>query len=138
MAEKPKLRLVSNDNTEKKTEEERRVSNVKALIEKSLAQEEQAVINGVDDLALERIRRNKVPAAEVTPRQLLTILLDDIERMENDGEKVDKCYVTLIRDGGENVIVTSYRAGLSRPEELAYRQLGVQETLDSWRFGEDV
>ena len=115
MADRPKLTLVES-------------------LKKSLEVEEQKE-NNVVDFSKEKIdravERGELTANDVTPAQLLSIISEDVERLGN----VVKCYVTLIAEDDSSFTVSNYRAGLSRSEEVAFRQLGLQEAVDNWRFG---
>lgn len=96
----------------------------------SQTQEEQT--ENVVDLSIERMRRSDViTSKDVTPQMLFELIASDLEQMKN----CVKCYVTLISDDGDSFLVSNYRAGLNRQEEVAFRSLGVQEALDNWRFG---
>lgn len=87
----------------------------------------------VVDLFRERCERGELSSSEIKPLDLLRLVIEDAERKGN----VVKCYVTLVSDTTDAFTVTNYRAGLNREEEVAYRQLGLQEAVDRWRFGGD-
>lgn len=106
----------------------------------STDQEMPDVVGGADepqpsaevvDLFREKVVRGEMMAKDITPQQLIEIVAEDIERLGN----VVKCYVTLIADDEDCFTVSNYRAGLNRVEEVSFRQLGVQEAVDNWRFG---
>lgn len=82
------------------------------------------------DLEVERAERGLVPNAEVTPETLLRLALKDCELAKG---RITKCYVTLIEDEGDSMSTTNMRANLTRTEEIAYRQLGLTEAIESWR-----
>lgn len=84
----------------------------------------------VVDLSLERIERGDMSCQQVTPEQVLRLALRELDQTEG----ITKCYVTLIQETPEGPITTiNMRSRLSRQEEVAFRQLGVHEAIDSWR-----
>lgn len=86
------------------------------------------------ELDLERIERSGLTAKDVTPEDILRLCLKDVKAKGN----VVKCYVTLISELEDSFTVSNYRSNLTRTEEVAFRQLGVTEAVDSWRFGPDA
>ena len=82
----------------------------------------------VVDFEVERAERAE-EAAGVRPISLLKMALKDAQK----DNTIVKAYVTLIRDDKDSFSTINYRAGLKRTEEIAFRQLGVQEALEGWR-----
>lgn len=122
MPDRPKLTLVENLKQSIALED--------AL---SSSEPEEHKENNVVDLARERMDRGALTSKDVTPAQLLEVVCEDVaaSRIGN----VVKCYVTLIAEDESSFTVSNYRAGLNRAEEVAFRQLGLQEAVDNWRFG---
>lgn len=85
----------------------------------------------VVNLAVERVIRGDTIATEVTAETVLEAALIECREM---GDEVTGCYITLICSDENGPRATChYRAGLSRIEEIAFRQLGLTEVMDAWR-----
>lgn len=111
-------------------------------LQKSLERSIEAPIEGADileiappleaeviDFTVERARLRDIKVEEVKPETILQMALDDCKRYGN----VTKAYITLILDTGDSFSTANYRAGTTREEEIALRQLGVTESIDTWR-----
>ena len=88
------------------------------------------VVGNVVDFRNAKVDSGTLLAREVTPAEVLTQALEDLGSLN-----VAKCYITLVIDNGETWATTNYRANLTRAEEIAFRQLGITEMLESWRNG---
>ncbi len=103
-------------------------------LEKSVALEPEPKENNVVNFAVERLSRKgeDLRPQDIAVTDLLSLIQSDVAKYGD----VTKCYVTLVREDEKAFTVVNYRAGVSRVEEIALRQLGVQEVIDSWRFGD--
>lgn len=97
------------------------------VLKASLEQEESNVV----DFEVEKLSRERhADPRNMMPDKCLALALADCKQFGD----VIGCYVTLIReDAGEALTVESYRAGLNRAEEIAYRQLGLNEAIENWK-----
>jgi len=96
----------------------------------------------IDSALLEAVSKNVVvfppqdvgalPATEVTPAECLRLALKDALA----DPTITKCYLTLFRDDEEDTVGVSYRAGLTKEQEVAYRHLGASVALDNWKSGD--
>lgn len=85
--------------------------------------------SNVVDFEVEKINRRHIDARDVMPDKCLALALQDTKQRGD----VIGCYITLIVEEPETMSTVNYRAGLSRTEEIAYRQVGVQEAIESWK-----
>ena len=105
------------------------IENLKASLDA-----EEADSGNVVDLGAERLLRGRdsLTPDQVTPQEVLKLAMEDCSKLGN----ISKCYVTLIVDEGDERMGTiNYRAQMTRTEEIAFRQLGLQEQIDNWRVG---
>jgi hypothetical protein len=96
-------------------------------------EEDEEEINNVIDFQVARAECSAVNTADVTPETVLKLALQDVQAGGQYKDTVKKCYITLVLDTGETFSTCNYRANLTRIEEVAFRQLGVSESLEGWR-----
>lgn len=88
----------------------------------------------MDEVTRKRIQRIE-RAVDITPLELLRMVIDDIERGETkcDGLMVVWCR----RPKDEDWAAGTYRAGLSRDQELVQLRLAEERLLRVW-LGDDT
>jgi hypothetical protein len=84
----------------------------------------------VIDFEVQRAARRLLDNTEVSPATILKMALDDVL---GPYQHCTKAYITLVLDNGKSFTTCNYRANLSRIEEVAFRQLGVTESMEGWR-----
>lgn len=85
--------------------------------------------DNVVDFEVEKLQRKSVDATQVMPDKCLALAMLDCKEYGD----VIGVYVTLIRESPDSLSTENYRAGLDRAQEIAYRQLGVQEAIERWK-----
>lgn len=75
-------------------------------------------------------RAHTLGPTEVAPETILKMALKDCEAW---GTRAVKAYITVVLDDGVSFSQAHYRAGLTREQEIAFRQLGLAECMDGWR-----
>jgi predicted NUDIX family phosphoesterase len=104
-----------------------------AVFEGGVGQDKQAEEpSNVVQLGVERLLRNgpQMDAKDATPLDVIRLVEHDIIESGN----VTACYVTLITNQDNHFEVTNYRSNLARTEEIAYRQMGVQQAIENWKL----
>lgn len=85
------------------------------------------------DLSIEKARRAE-SNFEITPKQLLRMVLDDLEK---GVEKADGMMIILLKKGDGDWERSTYRSCLNRMEELAVLELSKDSLLERWARQKD-
>lgn len=84
------------------------------------------------DLKLERIKREP-DNANLTPRQLMDIVIDAMDVEGFDGEPSRAIVIIETKKPGGTYGIETFRAGCSRYEEIALSALHQATQIEQWR-----